>query len=184
MKIEKPLNIKELKSLKLRDAEEPPKTTEEVNICSFRLPNESEPRIVRNWQDPNSYQLIARIYTNQIELSIDQLIKPSPVDSIPVTPLNKESYDQFRKIDSIIGMRSKYAPASYFPKLSQLDSEIAEQYRKRRKDDDKPSNIFGADDRYIYNDSSFPWRTVGRIWTASGACTGCTIGPRLVLTPK
>lgn len=182
MNIDNPLNVKELKSMKLGEPEEAPKTIEEVNICSFKLPNDSEPRIVRNWQEPGSYQLIAGISKEQIEHSRDKLIKPSPVENIPVTPLNRECYDQFSKIDSIIGMRSKYAPASYFPKLSHIDFELAEQYRKRCKGDDKPTNVFGTDDRYIYNDSSFPWRTVGRIWTASGVCTGCTIGPRLVLT--
>ncbi|MFM6586839.1 MAG: hypothetical protein ACKPJA_02500 [Microcystis panniformis] len=138
MKIDNPLNAKELKSLKLSEEVESPKTIEEVNLCSFRLPADSEPRIIRNWQEPDSYRLVANVSRKLIEHSREQLFKPSATESIPVTPLNKECYDQFREIESIIGMRSKYAPASYFPRLSQIDLELAEQYKKRSKGDDKP----------------------------------------------
>lgn len=42
--------------------------------------------------------------------------------------------------------------------------------------------VFGADNRYIFNDSSYPFATVGRIDTAAGSCTGTMVGPRHVLT--
>lgn len=48
--------------------------------------------------------------------------------------------------------------------------------------EDRGATIFGTDDRYLFNDRSFPWRTTGVIRTAGGACTGTMIGPRLVLT--
>ena len=53
---------------------------------------------------------------------------------------------------------------------------------KDDKDRDLGGTIFGNDDRYLYNDHSFPWRTVGQVRTSAGRCTGTTIGPRLVLT--
>ncbi len=33
---------------------------------------------------------------------------------------------------------------------------------------DKGGSIFGADDRYLFNDRAFPWRTTGLIRTAAG----------------
>lgn len=50
------------------------------------------------------------------------------------------------------------------------------------KDRDLGGTIFGTDDRYLFFDRSFPWRTTGQIRTAGGRCSGTTIGPRLVLT--
>lgn len=50
------------------------------------------------------------------------------------------------------------------------------------KDRDRGGTIFGTDDRYLFHDHSFPWRTTGQIRTAGGRCSGTTIGPRLVLT--
>lgn len=47
---------------------------------------------------------------------------------------------------------------------------------------DRGGTIFGTDDRFLFNDRSFPWRTTGLIRTAGGFCSGTTIGPRLVLT--
>lgn len=182
MAMEHPMKIKELRSLKSMEPEKAPNILEEVNLFAFTLPDGSEPRIVKNWQQPNSYQLVAGIAKDIIENSRDQLVKPSPMEQIAATTLGRDCYEQLKKVESISGMRSKYAPASHFPRPSQIDLKLAEQFRKRRKGEDRPTNVFGTDDRYIYNDSSFPWRTVGRVWTATGACTGCTIGPRLVLT--
>ena len=42
--------------------------------------------------------------------------------------------------------------------------------------------IFAPDDRYIYQDASFPWCTVGLIETENGWGSGTMIGRRLVLT--
>jgi V8-like Glu-specific endopeptidase len=50
------------------------------------------------------------------------------------------------------------------------------------KDRDRGGTIFGDDDRYLFRDRAFPWRTTGQIRTAGGRCSGTTIGPRLVLT--
>lgn len=47
---------------------------------------------------------------------------------------------------------------------------------------DRGGTIFGTDDRFLFQDRSFPWRTTGLIRTAGGRCSGTTIGPRLVLT--
>ena len=49
-------------------------------------------------------------------------------------------------------------------------------------DRDLGGTIFGNDDRYLFFDRSFPWRTTGQIRTAAGRCSGTTFGSRLVLT--
>jgi V8-like Glu-specific endopeptidase len=43
-------------------------------------------------------------------------------------------------------------------------------------------SIFDADDRFLFQDESFPWRTTGRVATAGGWGSGTVIGPRHVLT--
>lgn len=50
------------------------------------------------------------------------------------------------------------------------------------KDVDKGGTIFDTDDRYLFDDTSFPWRTAGKVRTEGGWGSGVTIGPRLVLT--
>lgn len=182
MKVESPLTTRELTSQKLAQPKDALPHHEEVNLYSFRLPNGGEPRIVRNWQEPGAYSVVAQLSSEQLEHAREQLIKPTPTAAIPVTALGRDCLRQFGSVDSIAGKRPVYAPASYLPRASQIDFEMAERLRKRRKGEDKPTNIFGAEDRYIFQDTSFPWRTVGRVWTEHGACAGCTIGPRLVLT--
>ena len=53
---------------------------------------------------------------------------------------------------------------------------------KDGEDRDPGGTIFGNDDRYLFNDRSFPWCTVGQVRTAVGRCSGTVIGPRHVLT--
>ena len=45
-----------------------------------------------------------------------------------------------------------------------------------------PTGIFGADERELLTSNHFPWCTVGWIDTPNGTGTGCTIGPRHLLT--
>lgn len=42
--------------------------------------------------------------------------------------------------------------------------------------------VFGPDNRWVFQDSSYPFATVGRIDTPRGSCTGTMVGPRHVLT--
>ncbi|MDU9007081.1 trypsin-like serine peptidase [Sedimentitalea todarodis] len=50
---------------------------------------------------------------------------------------------------------------------------------------ERPHNattIFAPDQRYTFNDTAFPWSTVGRIDTPGGSASGAMVGPRHVLT--
>jgi V8-like Glu-specific endopeptidase len=53
---------------------------------------------------------------------------------------------------------------------------------QRRRDLSDPSAIFGADDRYVFSDTSFPWCTCGKVETEAGWGSGVMIGPRHVMT--
>ncbi|BFM07646.1 trypsin-like serine peptidase [Halioxenophilus aromaticivorans] len=46
----------------------------------------------------------------------------------------------------------------------------------------QPLTVFGADDRQIYNDTSYPWGSICRVATSAGAGSGVIVGPRHVLT--
>ena len=47
---------------------------------------------------------------------------------------------------------------------------------------DVGGTIFGTDNRYLFDDQSFPWRTTGKVNTVGKWGSGTTIGPRHVLT--
>jgi V8-like Glu-specific endopeptidase len=44
------------------------------------------------------------------------------------------------------------------------------------------TTIFPPDQRYTFNDTSFPWCTCGKIETPGGSASGAMVGPRHVLT--
>lgn len=44
------------------------------------------------------------------------------------------------------------------------------------------TTIFAPDQRYTFNDTAFPWCTVGKIETPGGSASGAMVGPRHVLT--
>lgn len=46
----------------------------------------------------------------------------------------------------------------------------------------RPTVIFGQDDRVVFQDTSYPWRICGKVQTAVMSGSGCMIGPRHVLT--
>lgn len=52
----------------------------------------------------------------------------------------------------------------------------------RQRDIHQATTIFAPDDRYIFNDTAFPWCTVGRVDTPGGLASGVMVGPRHMLT--
>jgi len=68
---------------------------------------------------------------------------------------------------------------------SRFDRPALLNYRKlfpRTKDEHDATTIFGADNRVLFNDTSFPWCTVGRVDTPGGYGSGVMVGPRHLLT--
>jgi len=77
--------------------------------------------------------------------------------------------------------------------LTQFPAKLAKRLAVRRrfgvdlkkikgKDLSEPTTIFGADDRYVFSDTSFPWATCGRVETEAGWGSGVMIGPRHMMT--
>jgi V8-like Glu-specific endopeptidase len=52
----------------------------------------------------------------------------------------------------------------------------------RPKDVHRATTVFTPDDRYIFNDTAFPWCTTGRVDTPGGQASGVMVGPRHMLT--
>jgi V8-like Glu-specific endopeptidase len=46
----------------------------------------------------------------------------------------------------------------------------------------RPTTVFAPDDRRVFQDTSYPWSTVGRVETPHGIGSGAMIGPRHLLT--
>lgn len=46
----------------------------------------------------------------------------------------------------------------------------------------RPLYVFEPDDRWIFRDTNYPWRCVGRVQTNRGSGTGTLVGPRHLLT--
>jgi V8-like Glu-specific endopeptidase len=62
---------------------------------------------------------------------------------------------------------------------------LAPSPRRTIKAKDKqlvPTNIFPPDRRYLFYDTSYPWRTLGRVTSPRGSGTGVLIGPQHLLT--
>lgn len=87
--------------------------------------------------------------------------------------------DEHLKVRELEGLVPRGSVVSFQPKRAPR-TRVQEVFDDQPRD--KGGTIFGNDDRYLFDDQSFPWRTTGLIRTAGGRCSGTTIGPRLVLT--
>ncbi len=98
-------------------------------------------------------------------------------EKIPAEIISKKNLKKSLKAE-LDGFIPKEVPLNFEPKQTEYK---AKDFHKT-KNTDKGGAIFGDDDRYLFNDRSFPWRTTGLIRTANGFCSGTTIGSRHVLT--
>ena len=175
----KPLTSGQVKRLKALppEADSPRRMT--LTLNTFRLPEGAKARIVQVEGSADLFQV-------QIGLPGDALGRRTPYDRIPALKLDrnklKESALEAVKPE---GLRPLHLPVDFLPAKVKLT--LAERAHppfnfKYPKGVDRPTNVFAPDQRYIYQDTSFPWCTVGRVDTPLGTCTGCTIGSRLLLT--
>lgn len=112
------------------------------------------------------------------------------IKGIPLDTRRARNHLDVRELD---GMVPDGSPVTFTPEEAertrvQEHLDVHRREQKPIKDPktgeqlDRGGTIFGTDDRYLFNDRTFPWRTTGLIRTAGGRCSGTTIGPRLVLT--
>ena len=169
--------------LRRKDLEAVEKPTEPVTLTygTYRMSKHGELALIQDKEYEGYYRVQAKILPSQIE-------HRSPFDRIPSEPLDAKKID-FSKIQvKAEGLRLPYLPVKFTPELIKL--EIGQRrlppsdYERVVKGEkvDRPTNVFIPDERYIYNDISFPWRTVGRVDSPLGYCAGVTIGRRLLLT--
>jgi V8-like Glu-specific endopeptidase len=174
-----PLSSAQVKRLKrLRPEADPPKRVT-LNLNTFRLPKDAKAHIVRVQGRTDLFQV-------KVGLQGEALGRRTPYDRIPTFKLDRNKL-KGRALEAVKpdGLRPLYLPVDFLP--TRVKFSLAERARppfnfKYPKGVDRPTNVFAPDQRYIYQDTSFPWCTVGRVDTPLGTCTGCTIGSRLLLT--
>jgi len=54
--------------------------------------------------------------------------------------------------------------------------------RKLKKGENQATTVFNPENRYIFNDTAYPWSSAGRVDTPNGTGSGVMIGPRHLLT--
>ena len=83
-------------------------------------------------------------------------------ERVPVTRLRAKDLDAQLLSREIHGYRPSGVATTFTPKLS----KATHQLRSRKgKGLDRGGSIFGNDDRYLFDDHSFPWRTTGKVRT-------------------
>ena len=153
-----------------------------MTFSRFRLPKNAKVSLIKQ----------RNIYEVQIKYSEKIFQNFNPFEKIPSVRLNSNKLRlkrTKRKLENISeGSRPTHLRVNFLPKRIKLKrSEISMppynfKYKRKGKQVDRPTSVFAPDERYIYQDTSFPWRIVGRVDTPLGYCTGCLIGPRLLLT--
>jgi V8-like Glu-specific endopeptidase len=113
------------------------------------------------------------------EVGVDGFRNRRRDDKIPVDRITKK--DIGRKLASLPkkGACPGGVPTAFVPKRAKRTHTLRPE---KGKDVDRGGTIFGTDDRYLFDDQSFPWRTTGKVRTVGKWGSGTTIGPRHVLT--
>ena len=141
------------------------------SLLSFALPAGDDVELVRDRERPDAYHVMVSTRADGV--------RATPVlERVPVEPIGKAVFEQFGHIRELGGYRPEHVDLRAVPRMDKtMPLALGEG-------EDRPVNVFPPDTRYVYQDTSFPWRTVGRVWTGPGSGTGCSIGPRLVSDPE
>jgi hypothetical protein len=99
-------------------------------------------------------------------------------DTIPTTRLRKKDIDPELGSTELDGFVPSGVPVAFKPRRARRTHALKPDAR----DVDQGGTIFDSDDRYLFDDLSFPWRTTGKVRTVGKWGSGVTIGPRHVLT--
>jgi hypothetical protein len=155
-----PLTTSQIKRLKsLRPEAEPPKRTT-INLGTFRLPERIAASLVRVNGSKDLYQV-------RVDLSGKALGECTALERIPRVKLDRRKFNA-SAIESVKpeGLRPLHVPVNFVPNKVKL--KLAERSHppvdfKDRKRLDRPTNVFPTDQRIIYNNTSIPLCTVGRV---------------------
>ena len=145
--------------------------TGSVAVSHIKLDPGSSVSLVR-------HEKVSNLVSVRVPCGNDGLSRPYP-EKIEAVRLNPRMLGKFRPKLELEGLVPDRTKITSLPRRSPLTRR---QKVKPSKNRDLGGTIFGTDNRYLFNDRSFPWRTTGLIRTAGGRCSGTTIGRRLVLT--
>ena len=115
----------------------------------------------------------------EAELSARGFRRERRYEQIPVTRLTPKDIDRKLLRQEIKGHVPAGIPTAFMPRKAKRTHTLRAE---KGEDVDRGGTIFGTDDRYLFNDLSFPWRTTGKVRTVGQWGSGTTIGSRLVLT--
>lgn len=174
-----PLTASQITRLKPLPPEVAPPQSTAINLGTFRLPKRVAASLVRVNGSKDLYQV-------RVNLPGKVLGQRTPFERIPTVKLDRRKLNG-TNIGSLKpeGRRPRHLPVNFVPstvKLKPTERTHPPFDFKYPKGVDRPTNVFAPDQRFIYNDTSFPWCTVGRVDSPLGSCSGCTIGSRLLLT--
>jgi V8-like Glu-specific endopeptidase len=115
----------------------------------------------------------------EAKLSAHGLRRGRRYDHIPITRLTSKDFDSKLLRQEIKGNLPAGISTTFMPIKAKRTHTLPPV---KGMDIHRGGTIFGADDRYLFDDASFPWRTTGKVRTVGKWGSGTTIGSRLVLT--
>jgi V8-like Glu-specific endopeptidase len=140
-----------------------------VSLLDISLKNVSATQVI---QEDGRLRVTAQLNSSGLQ-------RERQYERIPVIRLSAKDIDPRKVARSIEGFRPAGVPTNFKPKRARPTHQLPPQ---RDEELDQGGTIFGTDDRFLFDDQSFPWRTTGKVRTVGGWGSGTTIGPRHVLT--
>ena len=143
--------------------------TFEVSLLDVALDDAAEPRLSR---ENGRVRLSAQVGVRGLDVE-------HPFPGPKATGIKCGILGRHADVVELDGQRPAGVETTFVP------SQAPRTHRLRRNSGehrDAAGTIFDTDDRYLFADVSFPWRTTGKVRTAGGWGSGTMIGPRHVLT--
>ena len=140
-----------------------------VDLLDVVLDDKAEPRLV---QEDGRLRVVVGVGGDGVDVA-------QPFRDPVRVRVSRRTIGEHLDVRELTGERPRGVPTRFVPR------EAPPTHRARVKegdDRDKGGTIFGTDDRYLFQDTSFPWRITGKVRTAGGWGSGTMIGPRHVLT--
>jgi V8-like Glu-specific endopeptidase len=142
----------------------------EVTLLDVSAEGLRQPRLVRR---EGRLRVVASV-------SPDGLERRRRYELVPVTRVKARDVDPRFLREGVDGHRPAGQRTVFMPKRAKPTHQLRPDLDAKGLD--VGGTIFGTDNRYLFDDQSFPWRTTGKVNTVGKWGSGTTIGPRHVLT--
>ena len=136
----------------------------EVTLLDVAAKGLREPRLVRR---EGRLRVVATV-------DADGLDRRRRYDLVPVTKAKARDVDPSFLREGVDGPRPAGQRTVFLPKKAKPTHQLRPD--REGEDLDVGGTIFGSDDRYLFDDRSFPWRTTGKVNTVGKWGSGTTIG--------